>query len=66
MLEGWQGCSPFAEVDALITSLVQGGGRRGAIRHWTYFPASSTLTYHIAGYRWCDNVRRQHRSNNIM
>lgn len=36
------------------------------IRRWNYFAAQQLLVYDIAKYRWCDNVGRFHKSNNIM
>ncbi|XP_005100740.2 uncharacterized protein LOC101846888 [Aplysia californica] len=65
-MEGWGCLSPFVETDHFILSLVSGAGRRGVIRHWTYFPGSDSLIYDIAGSRWCGNVGREHRSNNVM
>uniref|UniRef100_A0A672GPV1 DNA-directed primase/polymerase protein n=1 Tax=Salarias fasciatus TaxID=181472 RepID=A0A672GPV1_SALFA len=37
-----------------------------SIRRWNYFPAEQLLVYDIAKYRWCENVGRFHKSNNIM
>lgn len=36
------------------------------IRRWNYFAAEQLLVYDIAKYRWCENVERFHKSNNIM
>lgn len=36
------------------------------IRRWNYFAAEHLLVYDIAKYRWCENVERFHKSNNIM
>lgn len=36
------------------------------IRRWNYFAAEQLLVYDIANYRWCENVERFHKSNNIM
>ncbi|KAK7112181.1 DNA-directed primase/polymerase protein-like isoform X2 [Littorina saxatilis] len=61
-IEG-SGKSPYPEVDDFIVSQVSGRG--GTIRRWTYFADAEVLTYDIMGYRFCYNVQRQHRSNNI-
>lgn len=57
--------SPYPEVDAFINSLVSSNGRHGKIRHWFYFMEGNLLGYDIVGYRWCGNINRQHKSNNI-
>ncbi|GAB1609968.1 hypothetical protein Ahia01_001282700, partial [Argonauta hians] len=58
--------SPYPEVDAFITATVTSGGHSGRIFRWMYFSRESLLSYDIAGgYRWCGNVGREHRSNNI-
>lgn len=36
------------------------------IRQWNYFAAEQLIVYDIANYRWCANVERFHKSNNIM
>uniref|UniRef100_A0A672ZR51 DNA-directed primase/polymerase protein n=1 Tax=Sphaeramia orbicularis TaxID=375764 RepID=A0A672ZR51_9TELE len=41
-------------------------GIQGSIRRWNYFAAEQLLVYDIAKYRWCENVARFHKSNNIM
>lgn len=36
------------------------------IRRWNYFASEQLIVYDIAKYRWCENVQRFHKSNNIM
>lgn len=36
------------------------------IRRWNYFAVEQLLVYDIIKYRWCENVQRFHKSNNIM
>lgn len=36
------------------------------IRQWSYFSLKELLIYDISGYRWCENIGRAHKSNNIM
>ena len=54
--------SPFPEVDDYIKSLLD---LPGYIRKSLWKPQEQALEYEIAGYRYCDNVQRQHKSNNI-
>ncbi|XP_068177139.1 DNA-directed primase/polymerase protein isoform X2 [Antennarius striatus] len=62
------GClaSPHQEVDTFVLSLIKKDGIDGSIRRWNYFAAEQLLVYDIAKYRWCENVGRFHKSNNIM
>ncbi|XP_033761453.1 DNA-directed primase/polymerase protein-like [Pecten maximus] len=58
--------SPYPEVDDYITSCVQRNGTKGLIRHWTYFSEGEIIVYEIGKNRWCENIGRPHKSNNIM
>ncbi|XP_029364684.1 DNA-directed primase/polymerase protein [Echeneis naucrates] len=58
--------SPHQEVDNFVQKLVRKDGIRGTIRRWNYFVAEQLLVYDIGKYRWCENVERFHKSNNIM
>ncbi|XP_013863163.1 DNA-directed primase/polymerase protein isoform X2 [Austrofundulus limnaeus] len=62
------GCqlSPYQEVDNFVLTLVRKDGIQGNIRRWSYFAAEQLLVYDINKYRWCENVGRFHKSNNIM
>ncbi|NXG07889.1 PRIPO protein, partial [Sakesphorus luctuosus] len=64
-MEGFQG-SPYPEIDHFVHSLVNKDGLQGGIRQWNYFPLKEILVYDISGYRWCENIGRAHKSNNIM
>ncbi|XP_041335795.1 DNA-directed primase/polymerase protein isoform X3 [Pyrgilauda ruficollis] len=64
-MEGYQG-SPYPEIDNFVRSLVNKDGLRGGIRQWSYFSLKELLIYDISGYRWCENIGRAHKSNNIM
>ncbi|XP_025099727.1 DNA-directed primase/polymerase protein-like [Pomacea canaliculata] len=63
-LEGYS-TSPYPEVDQFIFDLVSMDDRKGVIRRWMYFPTHETLNFDIIGYRFCYNIQRQHKSNNI-
>ncbi|KAM9363872.1 DNA-directed primase/polymerase protein [Symphorus nematophorus] len=58
--------SPHQEVDNFVLTVVKKDGIHGSIRRWNYFTAEQLLVYDIAKYRWCENVERFHKSNNIM
>ncbi|XP_039921757.1 DNA-directed primase/polymerase protein isoform X3 [Hirundo rustica] len=64
-MEGHQG-SPYPEIDHFVRSLVNKDGLQGGIRQWSYFSLKELLIYDISGYRWCENIGRAHKSNNIM
>uniref|UniRef100_A0A8C9DUN2 DNA-directed primase/polymerase protein n=1 Tax=Prolemur simus TaxID=1328070 RepID=A0A8C9DUN2_PROSS len=64
-IEGFQ-CSPYPEVDHFVLSLVNKNGIKGGIRRWNYFFPEELLVYDICKYRWCENIGRAHKSNNIM
>ncbi|NXP53699.1 PRIPO protein, partial [Heliornis fulica] len=63
-----EGCqdSPYPEIDHFVRSLINKDGVQGRIRQWNYFFLEELLVYDISGYRWCENIGRAHRSNNIM
>ncbi|XP_063074678.1 DNA-directed primase/polymerase protein [Engraulis encrasicolus] len=58
--------SPYREVDDFVLTLVCKDDIRGSIRRWNYFVSEQLLVYDILHYRWCHNVGRFHKSNNIM
>ncbi|XP_051474918.1 DNA-directed primase/polymerase protein isoform X3 [Apus apus] len=64
-MEGYQD-SPYPEIDSFVRSLVNKDGVQGGIRRWNYFSLEEILVYDISGYRWCENIGRAHKSNNIM
>uniref|UniRef100_A0A2K6M0T7 DNA-directed primase/polymerase protein n=1 Tax=Rhinopithecus bieti TaxID=61621 RepID=A0A2K6M0T7_RHIBE len=63
--EGCQ-CSPYPEVDHFVLSLVNKDGIKGGIRRWNYFFPEELMVYDICKYRWCENIGRAHKSNNII
>ena len=52
--------SPYPELDHFIKSLLKPGG---FIRQWSQ--KHDTILYNVEGNRWCANVQREHKSNNI-
>jgi len=65
---GRSSSSPFPAVDQFVTSTVRSQGNKdaGEIWRWAFFSSAQLLVYDIAHNRWCANVHREHRSNNIM
>nr|XP_060634627.1 DNA-directed primase/polymerase protein isoform X3 [Anolis sagrei ordinatus] len=59
-------CSPYPEIDNFVLSLVSKDSVQGGIRRWNYFSLEQLLVYDILNYRWCRNIGRAHKSNNIM
>lgn len=53
--------SPFPRIDAYISDLVY----PGKIFRNHYFPPVNKLVYSIVKNRYCGNVRRQHKNNNV-
>ncbi|XP_077259628.1 DNA-directed primase/polymerase protein [Temnothorax americanus] len=53
--------SPYPEIDRYISSLIE----PGKIRSARYFDKNKTLRYEIYGNRYCENIGRYHKSNNV-
>jgi len=53
--------NPFVEIDRCISDII----RPGSIYRSRYYPEKRILVYDIAGNRYCRNIGRQHKSNNI-
>uniref|UniRef100_A0A670ITU4 DNA-directed primase/polymerase protein n=1 Tax=Podarcis muralis TaxID=64176 RepID=A0A670ITU4_PODMU len=58
--------SPYPEIDNFVLFLVNKDNVQGGIRRWNYFSLEQLLVYDISKYRWCMNIGRAHKSNNIM
>ncbi|XP_030208701.1 DNA-directed primase/polymerase protein [Gadus morhua] len=63
---GGSAYSPYKEVDDFVLTVIKKDGVQGFIRRWNYFVGEQLLVYSILNYRWCENVGRFHKSNNIM
>ncbi|XP_035227110.1 DNA-directed primase/polymerase protein-like isoform X2 [Stegodyphus dumicola] len=64
---GSSGCSsPFPEVDNFVLTLIRDNFMVGFIRKWTFISKEQLLIYDIGNYRFCWNIERHHKSNNIM
>ena len=65
--------SPFPNLDQYIKAFVTRAGYNGSIKTWSISGGTSKyvdgtvikIKYHISGYKFCENVGRQHKSNGI-
>jgi hypothetical protein len=71
----YSGNSPMPKLDSyFLSTLGQRGGAQGKIRAWSIDYVTSKnesqntyfLTYQMCENRWCENISRNHKSNNIM
>ncbi|KAM7053247.1 DNA-directed primase/polymerase protein isoform 3-T6 [Acridotheres tristis] len=60
--------SGFSEEERKMSAFLNSKTTRNSrgIRQWSYFSLKELLIYDISGYRWCENIGRAHKSNNIM
>ncbi|XP_002123260.2 DNA-directed primase/polymerase protein-like [Ciona intestinalis] len=57
---------PTEEISEFITKYIKKFNQKARIRKLTYFPATRVINYDITGTRFCHNIGREHRNNNIM
>lgn len=50
------------QIDDFINSILPKGG----VRRKIFFSDTSSIVYEIQGYRYCENIQREHKSNNII
>ena len=62
----FQDSSPYPPLDAFIRALITRDGSLGRIRRVSYFPEGKLVIFDITAYRYCENIQRHHKSNNIM
>jgi Herpesviridae UL52/UL70 DNA primase len=68
------GSSPYPFIDAFVADqLASRGGAKGSIRAWTLDHGPNGehtvpvgISFQMIGNRWCENIGRAHRSNNII
>jgi hypothetical protein len=63
--------TPFPELDMFVNDILATRENiKGSIRSWSIRNGEtlsfSIITYHIKDNRWCENIQRSHKSNNIM
>ena len=58
--------SPFPLLDEFIQLIITRDNSPGRIRRVTYLTEGKLVIFDITGYRYCENVGRHHKSNNIM
>ncbi|XKL69443.1 hypothetical protein PGB90_007212 [Kerria lacca] len=54
--------SPYPDIDKCISEIIL----PGVIYRCNYFPEKKIIVYDIIGNRYCNNIRREHKSNNVM
>jgi hypothetical protein len=60
------GASPIQTLDNFIVqNLSMRGGIQGKIRAWS-FDGAQFISYHMSDNRWCENIGRAHKSNNVI
>lgn len=60
------GASPFPSLEVFIEAIASVGGIQGKIRSWYHFADYGVVVYNISGNRFCENIMRPHKSNNVM
>mmetsp|Transcript_19575 Transcript_19575/g.42562 ORF Transcript_19575/g.42562 Transcript_19575/m.42562 type:complete len:240 (-) Transcript_19575:137-856(-) len=67
------GDSPILMLDKFVLESTKRGGIQGKIRAWSMEcmsndgePDSHYMSYQMSDNRWCENIGRAHRSNNII
>jgi hypothetical protein len=58
------GASPIQTLDNFILQLSTRGGIQGRIRAWSL--EDGQLSYQMSDNRWCENIGRAHKSNNVI
>jgi hypothetical protein len=59
------GASPILSLDNFILQQSTRGGIQGKIRAWS-MEGAHFITYQMSDNRWCENINRAHKSNNII
>lgn len=59
---------PFPRVveSVCAAAAARGGAREAAVRSWAAFPEHQVLVLNMHRNRWCENVGREHKSNNVL
>jgi hypothetical protein len=62
-----QGKSPYPLIDAYVIHLLsEKDGAPSFIRSWSYFLQGKVLVYQMGGSKYCDLIKRQHKSNHVV
>lgn len=64
LIRNCNGASPIPSLDSFFLQLSQRGGIQGKIRAWSH--EGSYFFYQMSENRWCENIGRAHKSNNII
>ena len=57
--------SAFPEIDNYVQDLVKKQNENGYIRKVETSPCGFFLTYEFSHYKFCQNIGRQHKNNNV-
>jgi hypothetical protein len=59
--------SPYPNIDVAMKAALKSwpGTPNGILRSWQLYEESNTILYVVQGNRYCENVGREHKSNNI-
>eukprot|EP00850_Spirogloea_muscicola_P003168 SM000012S25430 [mRNA] locus=s12:999459:1003153:- [translate_table: standard] len=58
--------SPFPLIDTFIEKMAYSGGIQGKVHSWHWFADCTVMVYNMCRNRFCENVNRPHKSNNVM
>lgn len=58
--------SPYPQVDEFVRSVITRGRVEGEIWRWAVFTNAGMVVYDIVKNRWCENIGRAHRRNNVI
>lgn len=59
---GYFSKSPFPALDRFVCEVARPGAQ---VQQWTFTPASCRVSYSLTRNRFCENVRRPHKSNRV-
>jgi len=59
--------SPFLEIDNFVRKIISDlPGTTGYLKNAMYFSDTNRIIYYVSKNRFCQNIGREHKSNNIM
>lgn len=62
----FMGKTPFPALDFFVESVASFGNISGKIRSWYWFSEYALMVYSMLRSRFCERIRRQHKSNHVM
>lgn len=55
----------YPEIFNFLSDMVLGACAKGRVEQNVFFPCNQMIIYNVIGYRYCENIKRQHKSNHI-